>query len=95
VKHNYEGLSSLPVVAHCVSVRYLYLSHNKIASLNGLQHYPNLKSLNASYNCLTKVAELRLLKNPELMDKLSLRMNRLEFGYQDYVVEVLPNLRRL
>lgn len=29
------------------------------------------------------------------MDKLSLRMNRLEFGYQDYAVEVLPNLRRL
>lgn len=95
MKHNYEGLDSLPVVAHCDSVRHLYLSHNHIASLDGLQHYPNIVSLNTSYNCLTKVAELRLLKRPELMEKLSLRMNHLEFGYQDYAVELLPNLRRL
>jgi hypothetical protein len=82
-------------VAHCDSVRHLYLSHNCIASLAGLEHYPQLSSLNVSYNLLSTVAELRLLRRPELLDKLSLRMNRLEFGYQDYAVEVLPNLRRL
>ncbi len=95
VKHNYEGLVSLPIVAHCDRVKHLYLSHNRITSLTGLQHYPHISSLNVSYNLLPTVTQLRLLQRPELIDKLSLRMNRLEYGYQDFAMELLPSLRRL
>jgi Leucine-rich repeat (LRR) protein len=95
IKQNYQHLAFIPLVNHCLNIKHLYLSHNKIASLQGIESYPELVSLNISYNCLTKVSELALITHPEKMIKISLRMNKFEFGYEDEVVQIFQNLRKM
>jgi hypothetical protein len=36
-----------------------------------------------------------MIVHPQNIDKVSLRMNQFEFGYEDYAVAILPNLKRL
>ena len=36
-----------------------------------------------------------MIVHPQNIDKVSLRMNQLEFGYQDYAVALLSNLKKL
>ena len=52
VKHNHEQLSSLPSVLQPQTILHLYLSHNKIATLEGIEKFSELQSLNISYNCI-------------------------------------------
>lgn len=36
-------------------IKYLYISHNKICTFSGIDKYPNLVSLNVSYNELVNI----------------------------------------
>jgi hypothetical protein len=92
IKHNYENLTSIPTTLQPHLIRHLYLSHNKIASLAGIEEYTALESLNISYNCISETQELRRIANPHFVKHIKMRMNPLPYGYEDYAVSIFKEL---
>lgn len=85
-------------LVNLTGLKSLDLSHNALASLQGIQHLAALERLSLYHNCVSSLAEvLRLRSLPELRD-VDLRLNPVvknEPGYRHFVVHALPKLRQL
>ena len=96
----YAKLSCIPLQIHVPTliprnIQHLYISHNNISSLTGIESYPNLVSLNVSYNRLTLIEELKMIQNPDYLLRIGLKMNDFVYGYQDYAIKLFRNLEKI
>ena len=57
------------------NVTKLFLSHNKLRDLLGIEQYHNLTHLSLSYNSIDSLRELQRVKMPEKLVALSIKGN--------------------
>ena len=76
------------------SVTSLYLSHNAIQSLKGIEHFKYLEQLSLSFNQIMDIEELFYVKPKEGIKHLSIRGNFLDRhpDYKKILIEYFPNL---
>lgn len=55
VKRSYQNINKLPLPSNAHLITRLYLSHNNISSLEGLQQFTSLSALNVSYNRIRNI----------------------------------------
>jgi len=75
-------------------IRSLYLSHNAIQSLKGIEVFSNLEQLSLSFNQLMDVEELYWIKERKLLRHLSVNGNFLDRhpDYKRLLLDCFPNL---
>ncbi|KAH8358628.1 hypothetical protein KR093_001292, partial [Drosophila rubida] len=80
-------------------LRRLLLDNNRLSELAGLrgveQLLPRLKSISLRHNELGWLSELSVLEKLRELRKLNLKRNPLPLNYEQHVVIMLPQLRKL
>ncbi|XP_032892121.1 leucine-rich repeat-containing protein 36 isoform X2 [Amblyraja radiata] len=79
-------------------LRSLDLSRNSIVNLGGLECLHSLEKLNLYYNNVPSSKEISSLRHLINLKELDLRLNpitRNEENYRQYVIHLLPNLKKL
>ncbi len=73
---SYAGLSHIGDIPYIFNnLTKLYLSNNKIVSLSGMEIFQHLTHFSISFNHLEKIDELDKIKNPKLIQVLSVKGN--------------------
>ncbi|XP_076009911.1 centrosomal protein of 72 kDa [Genypterus blacodes] len=81
-----------------VRLKSLDLSCNGLVSVEGVQNLKSLEQLILYYNCIPSIEEVKVLCELPALRELDLRLNPLTKGYphyRQYLVNAMPNLRRL
>lgn len=73
---SYTGLTHIGDISNIFrNLTKLYLSNNKIISLNGIEAFQHLTHFSISFNHLEKIHEMDKIKNPKLIQVLSIKGN--------------------
>ena len=81
-----------------MGVKKLFLSHNLLVSLEGIENFPNLTHISLSHNKLQSIKELLRIKNPVKLECLAVKGNSMLERNPDYktvLIEMFPNLKEL
>lgn len=60
------------------NVMELYLNHNNISSLNGIQQFINLKVLSLKFNLISKMEDILMIPNKSKLQHLNVKGNPVE-----------------
>jgi len=80
------------------NIKKLFLSHNHLQSLKGIEHFNNLTHISISYNKLQHIEEFARVKNPHKVECLAVKGNLLIERHPDYralLIEYFPSLKEL
>ena len=66
------------------SVRKLFLSHNQLKSLKGIQFFKNLTHMSVANNKLESIDEFSKVQNPEKLECLAVKGNLQIERHPDY-----------
>lgn len=75
----------------------LYLSHNKLSSLDGIEQFQNLEHLSLSYNRIEELEEFYKVNNSYRLKEISIRGNPLERhpNHVYFLVDTFPSVVRV
>ena len=93
IRGSNKGLTNITSFNGAAKIEQMFISHNQIASLNGIQNFKNLRVLSIAFNDISNISELRFLEGLKL-ETLNMEANpitKLPY-YQHHVVALLPNL---
>ena len=79
-------------------MKKLFLSHNQLKSLKGIQFFKNLTHLSVANNKLESIEEFSKLQNPDKLECLAVKGNHLIERHPDYqslLIKYFPNLKEL
>ncbi|KAH8312864.1 hypothetical protein KR044_013380, partial [Drosophila immigrans] len=80
-------------------LRRLLLDNNHLCSLDGFrgveQRFRKLKSISLQHNELESLGELRVFEQLTRLEKLNVKRNPLPLNYEQHLVIMLPQLRKL
>lgn len=76
-------------------VKKLFLSHNNLFSLKGIERFDNLTHLSIASNYIQGIEELEHIKNPELITSLSIKGNTGVERHPDYKALLLLHFKNL
>jgi hypothetical protein len=79
------------------SVTKLFLSHNALTTLEGLEAFPALTHLSLSFNRIQDIEELTRIKNPHLLECLAVKGNFIDRhpDCRALLLRYFPKLREL
>ena len=101
IKLNFRDICVIDEVSPIYhEIQELALNHNCLVSLDGIEQFTNLRSLQVNFNKIRSPGELAKIRNPHLIRELSFKGNpNLEFQSQDQLTEwaisVFPNVALL
>jgi Leucine-rich repeat (LRR) protein len=75
----------------------LFLSHNHLRDLEGVQVFKNLSHVSISHNKITDIEELSKIQSPEKLECLSIKGNFVDRhpDYKSLLIQHFPNLKEL
>jgi hypothetical protein len=78
-------------------VTKLFLSHNHLCTLEGLEHFGSLTHLSLSHNRLQDIEELARLKNPDNIECLAVKGNYIDRhpDYKALIMRYFPRMKEL
>ncbi|XP_060649868.1 nuclear RNA export factor 1 [Drosophila nasuta] len=80
-------------------LRHLLLDNNHLCILDGFRNieklFPRLKSISLQRNELKRLRELRVFEKLRKLEKLNVRRNPLPLNYEQHLVIMMPQLRKL
>lgn len=93
VRGSNKGITQINTFPGAAKVEQMFISHNQIATLNGVQNFKNLRVLSISFNEVSKISDLKFLEGLRL-ETINLEGNPItkQPYYQHHVVSVLPHL---
>lgn len=88
-----KGITAITSFAGAAKIEQMFISHNRITTLNGIQNFKNLRVLSIAFNDISKISELRFLEglNLETLNMEANPITKLPY-YQHHVVALLPKL---
>ena len=81
-----------------INVRKIFLSHNHLQSLKGIEFFKNLTHISVSHNKLMSIEEFAGVQNPHKVECLAVKGNLLVERHPDYrslLIEYFPSLKEL
>ena len=93
VRGSNKGITQINTFPGAAKVEQIFISHNQIATLDGVQNFKNLRVLSISFNEISKISDLKFLNGLRL-ETINLEGNPItkQPYYQHHVVSVLPHL---
>ena len=86
---NYQQISAIGDIPHQFhSIQILYLSHNLIEKLNGIECFTTLTHLSLSYNAICDIDELFHISNKEKLLSISIKGNFM-IKHPNYITAIL------
>ena len=81
----------------CRKIQKLFLSHNHLSTLEGIESFPDLTQLSISHNRLQDIEELARLKYPHHLECLAVKGNFIDRhpDYKALLLRYFPKLREL
>ncbi|KAL4498006.1 hypothetical protein ABPG72_014863 [Tetrahymena utriculariae] len=96
---NYRSIKSIdPIKQRYSFIKQLFLNHNQIESLKGLEQFVNLEELHIKFNYISSLDELERIKNNQYLSILNLKGNPVEKNSKccfDFLISTFPNLNEL
>lgn len=95
---NYCDITNLDnVLPHFQKIKKLFLSHNKISNLSGIEQFKYLTHLSIGYNQIDSLKELNKIFNKESLKCLMIQGNPLEKhpNHKVLILDIFPNLEKL
>ncbi|KAL4453752.1 hypothetical protein ABPG74_009648 [Tetrahymena malaccensis] len=96
---NYRSIKSIdPINQRYQFIKQLYLNHNQIESLKGIEQFVNLEELHIKFNYISSLEELERIKNKQYLTTLNLKGNPVEKNSKccfDFLISTFPNLNEL
>ena len=88
-----KGISQINTFPGSSKIEQIFISHNQITTLNGVQNFKNLRVLSISFNEISKISDLKFLEGLPL-ETVNLEGNPItqQPYYQHHVVALLPQL---
>ena len=81
-----------------MNIKKLFLSHNYLRTLDGVQVFKNLSHISVSNNKLASIEEFGKISNPNKVECLAVKGNVMIERHPDYkalLIEYFPNLKEL
>jgi hypothetical protein len=78
-------------------VSKLFLSHNNLETLQGIEQFKALTHLSVSHNSIQDIEELSKLENASLLECLAVKGNWIDRNpdYKALIIQYFPNLKDL
>ena len=91
------AVESPAVLKQCRKVTKLFLSHNHLCTLEGIEAFTNLTHLSLSHNKLQDIEELARIQNPSQLDCLAVKGNYIDRhpDYKALLLRYFPRLKEL
>ncbi|EAR95616.2 hypothetical protein TTHERM_00266260 (macronuclear) [Tetrahymena thermophila SB210] len=96
---NYRSIKSIdPINQRYQFIKQLYLNHNQIESLKGIEQFANLEELHIKFNYISSLEELERIQNKQYLTILNLKGNPVEKNSKccfDFLISTFHNLNEL